>query len=381
MGDNWYNMEPNRQLLSNLDQGCTNTTRDLLTPDFYHTIFASPFQLSPQKLFRFAFFKPPEKSSKRTRRNLKKNNKLQRLKQISTKLPRNAQYYTRDIIDLAIIHSNSSTPVLLHFGDGPSKANACFNTSYPVFSKVRDLVAENDPQRCRYYSASGKCHKQIHSNIIWPMNRGRHFRPAAVVPLYDTPWAKKKSELVWRGRALCDEERSQNSVHSVDVFSCDQRMSLVRNHLNSELVNAKFHMSKKTPQTKEIPETYFGEKLYMKDMLQYKYQLAVEGTDISSGLKWMLFSNSVVFMPTPTYSSYAMETLLEPYVHFIPVKADMSNVEEMVLWAEDHPEQAMHIAERSTLFIYDLFFHPDAYQDEQDILTGIMKRYEELFHK
>ena len=198
-------------------------------------------------------------------------------------------------------------------------------------------------------------------------------------PLFDIPWRNKKSKLIWRGRALCDEEKSMNSIHSVDFFSCDQRMSLVRNHLKSkDLVDAKFHMPKKA-QPKDMPQDYFGDKLDMEGMLQYKYQLAVEGTDISSGLKWMLFSNSIVFMPTPTYSSYAMETLLQPFVHYIPVKADMSNVEEMVQWCENHPDQAMHIAERSTLFMYDLFFHPDAYQDEQDVLTGIVERYQQLF--
>jgi hypothetical protein len=42
----------------------------------------------------------------------------------------------------------------------------------------------------------------------------------------------------------------------------------------------------------------------------------------------------------------------------------MSDVEEMINWAEDHPEQTRIIAERSTLFIYDLLFHPDAARDE-----------------
>ena len=359
MGERWYDMEPNSRLFKNIDTSCTNTSRDLLTPEFFHTIFASPFDLSPEKLFRIAFYKPSKKNKKKP-----------------IPLQRNAQYYTRDIIDLAILHNKSSTPVLMHFGDGPSKANSCFDLNFPVFSKVRDLVAENDAQRCRYYSKSGNCHKHVHSNIIWPMNRGRHFRPVASVPLFDVPWKKKKAKLVWRGRALCDE--SNTSIHSVDFFSCEQRMALVRNHLDSKLVDAKFHMPRKA-KPKDIPETYFGDKLDMEGMLRYKYQLAVEGTDISSGLKWMLFSNSVVFMPTPTYSSYAMETLLQPFVHYIPIHANMSNVEDMVMWCENHPEEAMHIAQRSTLFMYDLFFHPDAYQDEQDILTGIMKRYKELF--
>ena len=40
---------------------------------------------------------------------------------------------------------------------------------------------------------------------------------------------------------------------------------------------------------------------------------------MASGLKWMLFSNSVVFMAPPTKTSWAMEEKLVPYVHYIPL--------------------------------------------------------------
>merc|ERR1712176_1283815 len=107
--------------------------------------------------------------------------------------------------------------------------------------------------------------------------------------------------------------------------------------------------------------------------------MSIEADDISSGLKWMLFSNSLLFSPPITYESWAMESLLEPFVHYVPVYANMSNVEEMVLWAENNPKHAKRIAERGSLFIYDLLFHHDSYFDEELILTSIMKRYESNF--
>lgn len=57
----------------------------------------------------------------------------------------------------------------------------------------------------------------------------------------------------------------------------------------------------------------------------------------------------------------------------------MSNVEEMIKWAEKHPKQARLIAERATLFVYDLLFHPDAVHDERLIIEGIMEAYENNF--
>jgi hypothetical protein len=118
----------------------------------------------------------------------------------------------------------------------------------------------------------------------------------------------------------------------------------------------------------------------MSDMLKYKYLVAIEGNDVSSGLKWMLFSNSVVFIPQPiTWESWAMESLLQPFVHYIPMHANVSNIEEMIIWCEDNPKKVQHISKRSTLFICDLLFHPDSYMDEEQILVDIVKKYDHNF--
>ena len=48
-------------------------------------------------------------------------------------------------------------------------------------------------------------------------------------------------------------------------------------------------------------------KISKKELLKHKYLLSMEGNDIASGLKWMLLSNSVVFMAKPEHESWAME--------------------------------------------------------------------------
>jgi len=160
------------------------------------------------------------------------------------------------------------------------------------------------------------------------------------------------------------------------MASADQRFLAVHNHLRSSLVDAKFTGYS---YGMDINYAYFDKEMDRKDLLKYKYLLSIEGNDLSSGLKWMLFSNSVVFLPPVTYASWAMEPLLEPFVHYIPVYPNMTNLEEMVLWAEAHPKVVKQIAERSTLFIYDLLFHPDAYRDDELVMEGIWRRYNQNF--
>jgi hypothetical protein len=85
-----------------------------------------------------------------------------------------------------------------------------------------------------------------------------------------------------------------------------------------------------------LPDNSFAPML--KEALRYKYLLVLEGHDVADDLVWKLYSNSVVFMPPPTYVSWAMETMLEPWKHYIPV--NRTNVVERLLWAQSHPEQA-----------------------------------------
>jgi hypothetical protein len=117
----------------------------------------------------------------------------------------------------------------------------------------------------------------------------------------------------------------------------------------------------------------------MKRQLQYKALIMVEGNDVATGLKWALLSNSVVMMQPPSHTSWAMEELLEPWVHFIPLNEELSDVEEKMQWVLDNDEQAQQIAERGTLWIHDLVLHPDAASDEKLIQEEIIRRYRAHF--
>jgi hypothetical protein len=108
---------------------------------------------------------------------------------------------------------------------------------------------------------------------------------------------------------------------------------------------------------------------------KYKVIISLEGNDVASGLKWSLQSESVVLMPPPTQTSWVMEELLEPWVHFVPMFPNGSNAEKMVQWIFTHEQEARRIAERATLFIYDLLYHPDAMRDERQVKEEIVRRH------
>ena len=105
----------------------------------------------------------------------------------------------------------------------------------------------------------------------------------------------------------------------------------------------------------------------------------LEGNDVASGLKWALLSQSVVLMPTPTHTSWAMEEFLEPWVHYIPLNENATDVDEKMQWVIDNDDIAQRIAERGTLWMEDLVFHPDAEGDDRWIQEEMVRRYQAHF--
>ena len=118
-----------------------------------------------------------------------------------------------------------------------------------------------------------------------------------------------------------------------------------------------------------------------RDLLAYKVIISVEGNDVASGLKWGLLSNSVILMVPPAKTTFVMEHLLEPWVHFVPLDPDLGNVDEQTQWVLDISATAKQIAKRATTFINDLLYHPEAASDEQQVMERVALRYATLWSK
>jgi len=64
----------------------------------------------------------------------------------------------------------------------------------------------------------------------------------------------------------------------------------------------------------------------------------------------MLASNSVVFMPPPTAISFKMESKLVPYIHYVPVKRDGSDLLSQLEWAMKNDDKCKLISEQATVY-------------------------------
>ena len=72
---------------------------------------------------------------------------------------------------------------------------------------------------------------------------------------------------------------------------------------------------------------------------------------MATGLKWMLASNSVVFMPPARMETWVLESHLKPWVHFVPINFDGSDLMEKILHAKAHPDQMILIIKNAKQYI------------------------------
>lgn len=77
----------------------------------------------------------------------------------------------------------------------------------------------------------------------------------------------------------------------------------------------------------------------IRDQLQYRYILAIEGNDVASNLKWVLSSNSIAVMPRPKFETWFQEGCLVPNVHYIEIRPDYADLEERLDYFNGHPEE------------------------------------------
>ncbi|KAL7532678.1 hypothetical protein ACHAXR_004779 [Thalassiosira sp. AJA248-18] len=248
------------------------------------------------------------------------------------------------------IHNNSTINIsdrrmIFQFGDALVNSQM----AHPILVKVRASATTNNAQH--------------NAPILALINEYRHYGQLASVRQY-TPWNKKKDAIVFRG------------------VSTGNRLSILQPFLRGNRTSGDydFAFTKIVQQSnKNENENLLGNLLTTKQVTQYKYLLVLPGNDVSSGLKWMLYSDSVVFMPKPKKVSWVMEDNLVPYVHYIPVHEDLGDLNNQLAWARRNDELCRNISMHATQYMIDLYASEKAQRETNEIRRAIAGQYQMLY--
>jgi hypothetical protein len=81
---------------------------------------------------------------------------------------------------------------------------------------------------------------------------------------------------------------------------------------------------------------------------EHKYALFIDGVGPSGRMPSLLGLNSTVFIPDPAPNGLTWPmALLQPWVHYVPVLRNLSDLIDKVLWAHQHDKAAHRIAKNS----------------------------------
>jgi hypothetical protein len=116
---------------------------------------------------------------------------------------------------------------------------------------------------------------------------------------------------------------------------------------------------------------YVKGPLTVGEQLAYRYIISVEGNDFATNLGWIMLSNSVPLMPRPSVETWKMERHLVPYVHYVPLQADFSDLDRQMAWCRSHQRRCKKIALLSKIYILQFFQK----SKEDEIINRVIKTY------
>ncbi len=164
------------------------------------------------------------------------------------------------------------------------------------------------------------------NSVVMKLNKIRHF-----IFVHDTKkFTDKKDIAVFRGKVK-------------DKATRIRFMEMYFGHPMCDLGDVDRHP--------ECPKEWRTPKMTIREHLDYKFVLALEGNDVASNLKWVMSSNSIAVMPPPTYETWFMEGKLIPNYHYIAIKPDFSDLEERLNYYINHPNEAQNIIDNANRYV------------------------------
>lgn len=202
--------------------------------------------------------------------------------------------------------------------------------------------------------------------VLLPLNWRRHFQPLVRARQLEQgmalPFASRKSTAVWRGASTgksCDpatNPRLQLMLRwggarspFIDVgFSvlaqCFGPDKWYRQPRHAQRQRSKQRLD--PPWGSNVSKLLRAKtsNMDMRDLMQFRYIVVVEGNDVASSLPWVLHTDSVPLMAPPTIEAWLLHGDLVPWQHYVPLRHDFADLEERVRWLEGHQVEAERIA-------------------------------------
>ena len=212
-------------------------------------------------------------------------------------------------------------------------------------------------------------------NILINLDRDRHWDELKKVNEYDIPFTHKNNKIIWRGASngfgwdkltrISDEiYNNMIKIKPLRRILCEKYYNHLNKMIDIGLINNEWVGIKEY-------DLFIKDYISIIEQLKSKFIISIEGADVATNLKWILYSNSVPVMPRPTMCSWLMEDKLEPWVHYVPLEKDYDDLEEKYNWCLNNLDKCEEIAKNGKKYI-EQFLDEDR---EKKITNMVLKEY------
>lgn len=161
------------------------------------------------------------------------------------------------------------------------------------------------------------------------------------------PWESRACVAFWRGTTT-------GGPFDLDSYASGVRFRLVaRSQARPDLVDALFTgFHSVTPEVEALVRSHgwFGPYVEIIDHYRFKYQVLVDGfTSPWPRYFWGLHGDSAILKQESEQRGW-FDAGVQPWIHYIPLAPDFSNLEDRILWARAHGDEVRAIAARARRF-------------------------------
>ena len=173
-------------------------------------------------------------------------------------------------------------------------------------------------------------------------------------------WLNKENKIFWRGTTTGRDYKSINELESIERIKI---CKIYKNNKNIDIKIAKIRqnlISNIKVKKYLIEEDLFAEEVSEDKFASYRYYPDIPGNSLGWGtVKKFLYGN-LIFKPNHKKQLLYYQ-FLHPWIHFVPVKDDFSDLEEKFNWSQENIDQTIEIAYRGYITIFDYLQNIDKY--------------------
>jgi len=231
---------------------------------------------------------------------------------------------------------------------------------------IKRIIKQDDNLRFRYRWGDEttppdeptllKCRKISETegtSVLLPLNTGRNF----FIVHDHKGFEQKKDIALWRGAVFSKPWRKEFLARTENLpqFDTANTQPLFRGSLSK--MSRPNYMS-------------------IKEHLNYKFIVSIEGSDAATNIKWIMQTNSLLMMPKPRFETWFGEGLLQAGRHYIEIASDYSNLEEVFEKYITQPKLCREIIQEAKA--HANFFFP--LKKQFAIGREVVNKYRELTH-